>query len=71
VYYKTHTCYCFSTNCRTHGWAVDVIDFILHKEGCTKHEAILKAKAMAEGPACPSLSGPGIQAGKRAIASGR
>jgi DNA primase len=28
---------------------MDVIDFILHKEGCTKHEAILKAKAMVEG----------------------
>jgi DNA primase len=51
VYYKTHTCYCFSTNCRTHGRAMDVIDFILHKEGCTKHEAILKAKAMVEGTA--------------------
>jgi DNA primase len=49
VYYKTHTCYCFSTNCSTHGRAMDVIDFILHKEGCTKHEAILKAKAMVEG----------------------
>ena len=51
VYYKTHTCYCFSTNCRTHGRAMDVIDFILHKEGCTKHEAILQAKAMVEGTA--------------------
>ena len=51
VYYKTHTCYCFSTNCKTHGRAMDVIDFILHKEGCTKHEAILKAKAMVEGTA--------------------
>jgi len=30
---------------------MDVIDFILHKEGCTKHEAILKAKAMVEGTA--------------------
>ena len=57
VYYKTHTCYCFSTNCRTHGRAMDVIDFILHKEGCTKHEAILRAKAMVEGTACPDLSG--------------
>lgn len=57
VYYKTHTCYCFSTNCPTHGRAMDVIDFILHKEGCTKHEAILKAKAMVEGTACPDLSG--------------
>lgn len=43
VYYKTHTCYCFSSNCRTHGKSIDVIDFILYKENCTKHEAILKA----------------------------
>lgn len=43
VYYKTHTCYCFSSNCRTHGKSIDVIDFILYKENCTKHEAIVKA----------------------------
>lgn len=46
VYYKTHTCYCFSTNCKTHGKAMDVIDFILHQENCSKHKAILKAAAM-------------------------
>lgn len=46
IYYKTHTCYCFSTNCKTHGKAMDVIDFILHQENCSKHEAILKASAM-------------------------
>ncbi|MBX2922740.1 MAG: toprim domain-containing protein [Chitinophagaceae bacterium] len=46
VYYKTHTCYCFSSNCKTHGKSLDVIDFILHKENCTKHEAILKAVEM-------------------------
>ena len=44
VYYKTQTAYCFSSNCKTHGKAIDVIDFILHKENCTKHEAINKAK---------------------------
>ena len=49
VYYKTHTCYCFSTNCKTHGRAMDVIDFVMHKENCTKHEAILRAKAMVNG----------------------
>jgi DNA primase len=32
VYYKTHTCYCFSSNCPTHGKSMDVIDFILHKK---------------------------------------
>ncbi|WP_423740408.1 CHC2 zinc finger domain-containing protein [Flavobacterium columnare] len=40
VYYKTQTAYCFSSNCKTHGKSIDVIDFILHKENCTKHEAI-------------------------------
>ncbi|MDH6254482.1 DNA primase [Chryseobacterium sp. H1D6B] len=44
VYYKTQTAYCFSSNCKTHGKSMDVIDFILHKENCTKHEAIKKAE---------------------------
>ena len=44
VYYKTQTAYCFSSNCKTHGKSIDVIDFILHKENCTKHKAINKAK---------------------------
>ena len=43
VYYKTQTAYCFSSNCKTHGKSMDVIDFIMHKENCTKHEAINKA----------------------------
>ena len=43
VYYKTQTCYCFSSNCKTHGKSMDVIDFILYKENCTKHEALKKA----------------------------
>lgn len=49
VYYKTHTAYCFSSNCKTHGKSLDVIDFILHKESCTKREAILKAQLMING----------------------
>ena len=49
VYYKTHTAYCFSSNCKTHGKSLDVIDFIMHKESCTKHEAIVKAKEMITG----------------------
>jgi len=49
VYYKTHTAYCFSSNCKTHGKSLDVIDFILHKESCTKREAILKAVEMIGG----------------------
>ena len=46
VYYKTHTAYCFSSNCKTHGKSLDVIDFILHKENTTKHEALLKAQEL-------------------------
>ncbi len=46
VYPETNTVFCFSSNCKLHGKAIDQIDFIKHKEGCTKHEAILKAKTM-------------------------
>jgi len=49
VYQKTNTAYCFSSNCTTHGKSLDVIDFILHKESCTKAEAIKKATEMAGG----------------------
>jgi|SRR5579859_4272358 len=51
VYYKTHTAYCFSTACRTHGQSMDVIDFVMHKEGCTKHEALEKCKELISGTA--------------------
>ena len=46
VYYKTHTAYCFSSNCQTHGKSLDVIDFIMYKEQLSKREAILKAVEM-------------------------
>lgn len=46
VYYKTQTAYCFSSNCKTHGKSMDVIDFIMHKESLSKHEAIKKAEAI-------------------------
>ncbi len=46
VYPETGTVFCFSSNCKLHGKAIDQIDFILHKENCTKHEAIKKAKEM-------------------------
>jgi len=46
VYPETSTVYCFSSNCKLHGKAIDQIDFIMHKENCTKHEAILKAKEL-------------------------
>ncbi|NQZ75960.1 MAG: hypothetical protein HRT61_07595 [Ekhidna sp.] len=46
VYYKTQSCYCFSTNCPTNGKSLDVIDFVMHKESCSKHEAIKKCESM-------------------------
>jgi len=49
LYYRTQTAYCFSSNCRTHGKSIDVIDFIMYKENCTKHEAIKKAVSLITG----------------------
>ena len=46
MYYKTQTCYCFSSKCRTHGKSMDVIDFIMLKENTTKAEAIKKCVEM-------------------------
>ncbi len=46
VYAETNTVFCFSSNCKLQGKAIDQIDFILHKEGLTKHEAIEKAKTL-------------------------
>ena len=37
VYWKTHTAFCFSSNCPTNGKSMDVIDFIMHKEKVSKH----------------------------------
>jgi DNA primase len=45
VYSDTNTWTCFSTNC--HAESGDVIDFILNKEGFTKHKAIEKATILA------------------------
>jgi DNA primase len=46
VYEKTGTVYCFSGSCKTHGKSLDVIDFIMNKEGITKHEALKKAAGL-------------------------
>ena len=46
VYAATNTVHCFSGNCEHTGKAIDQIDFILHMEKCTKHEAIQKAKKL-------------------------
>ena len=50
VYPETNTVFCFSGNCTKSGKAIDQIDFILHQEGCSKHEAINKAKALVNAP---------------------
>lgn len=47
VYYKTQTAYCFSSNCKTNGKSMDVIDFVMHKENSTKAEAINKCKEIS------------------------
>jgi DNA primase len=49
VYYKTNTVYCFSGNCKTHGHSLDVIDFIMHKEGLSKHASLKKAVLLLGG----------------------
>ena len=67
VYYKTQTCYCFSSNCPTHGKSLDVIDFILHKEQLSKHEAILKAKALIAGGGHPGGVSPAEQLTRVAV----
>lgn len=51
VYYKTHTAYCFSSNCKTHGKSLDVIDFVMYMENITKHEALEKCKELISGTA--------------------
>lgn len=56
VYYKTHTAYCFSANCPTTGRSMDVIDFVMHKEQCSKQAAIVKCIAMLDGPAVAAES---------------
>jgi len=53
VYYKTHTAYCFSGSCPTHGKSMDVIDFIMYKDNISKHEALKKCVDMLGGTALP------------------
>lgn len=52
VYPKTGTWTCFSSNCSA--GSGDQIDFIMKREGCTKHEAILKAKELLGVATAPS-----------------
>ena len=60
VYYKTQTAYCFSSNCKTHGKSLDVIDFIMHKENQDKHNAILKAAGMLNGHTVPAATAQAV-----------
>lgn len=46
VYTDTNTVFCFSGNCDHGNKVIDVIDFIMLKESCTKHQAINKAKEL-------------------------
>ncbi|WP_052598404.1 CHC2 zinc finger domain-containing protein [Aureispira sp. CCB-QB1] len=46
VYEETNTVYCFSGNCSTHGKSLDVIEFIMKHESCTRHQAIMKCKSL-------------------------
>ena len=57
VYFKTNTVYCFSANCKTAGHSLDVIDFIMHQENISKHEALKKCGLMLE----PHPTSEGIQ----------
>lgn len=63
LYWKTHTAYCFSSNCSTHGKSMDVIDFIKNMEKCNKHEAIKKAQTLIDGnvPAQEFIAAPKSQ----------
>ncbi len=67
VYYKTQTCYCFSTNCKTHGKSLDVIDFIMYMENITKHEAIKKAKELLSAVEGTGNVNPAVELTKTAV----
>lgn len=60
VYYKTQTAYCFSSNCKTNGRSLDVIDFIMYHENLDKRHAILKAAGMINGDAAPAAKAQGL-----------
>ena len=46
IYERTNLAHCYSGNCEHGGKTIDVIDFMLHYEKCSKHQAILKAKQL-------------------------
>ena len=52
------TVYCHATGCERHGQRMDVIDFVMHLEGLTKHAAIVRCKGLA---GAAMLAGAGIE----------
>ncbi|MEX2564506.1 MAG: hypothetical protein WD431_01030 [Cyclobacteriaceae bacterium] len=81
----TQTAFFFSTNCTTHGKAIDVIDLILYYEKCTKHKANKKAESIInpttqtlvaspkkwpDGKICPGLFGPHPSGGHAVLRKG-
>jgi len=49
LYYKTHTAYCFSASCPTHGHSMDVIEMVTKLEKTDKRNGILKCVSMING----------------------
>lgn len=49
VFADSNTVRCYSGNCPQSGKVIDAIDFIMYREGCSKHDAIERAKAMVTG----------------------
>jgi DNA primase len=49
VYEEKGLVYCHSSNCKHGGKHIDQIDFIMHQENITKHEAIKKAQSLITG----------------------
>ena len=67
IYLDTNRYQCFHKDCKAGNG--DVIDFIQHKEGCTKHEAIEKAKALLGANVTP-MPAPGKDPGPKGISDG-
>ena len=59
VFRDTNTVYCFSGNCDHGGKSMDVLDYVMYMEGCSKHEAILRCKEIL-GWVAPAEGQPSI-----------
>ena len=66
VYPETDTVFCRADGCPAAGRAIDVIDFVMRMEGCTKHEAILKAAELAGAAPAAERRVGGVTAAKSA-----